>query len=80
MDGDPVGSGLGEGFQIAVGIFDHQMHVQYPGRYLTRRLDHQRANGDIGDKMPIHDIDMDNLSTGLIHGPDLISQSGKISR
>jgi hypothetical protein len=45
----------------------------------AKRLYDSRANGDVGDKMSIHDIDMNPVTSGGINGPHFFSQSGKVS-
>src|SRR3546814_6953261 len=55
------------------------MDVQGLGRMRTKRLHHGRADGNIGDEMTVHDIDMDPIAPGLINGANFLAQAREIS-
>ena len=55
------------------------MHIERLCAVWAKRLYDSRANGDIGDKMSVHDINMNPVTSGGINGPDFFSQSGKVS-
>jgi hypothetical protein len=44
----------------------------------AERLYDRRADGDIGDKMPVHDIDMDPVASSGINGAHFFTQPRKI--
>jgi hypothetical protein len=78
MDGDPVGAGLMEERDEEPGVFDHQMDVKGQGSGLLERRDNLRAQGQVGDKMTVHDIDVDQVGAGLFGHLDRLSDPGKI--
>src|SRR5277367_4027975 len=49
-------------------------------RELSQGLKHRRADGEVGDKMPIHYIKMHHRSSAFGSGTDLIRQVGEIGR
>jgi hypothetical protein len=80
MDDQVVGPGLCEIFEIAIGLDDHQMHVDGLRGCLAHRFDDNRADRDVRDKAPVHHIDMDPVGSGLVNRPDLIGEPPEISR
>jgi hypothetical protein len=78
MDHDDIGAGLDEIGDVAVGIFYHQVDVQGERSYAAHCLNNQGADGDVGDKVPIHDVDVDVVGTGGFNGPDLFAEAGEI--
>ena len=56
----------------------HQMHIKGQLRDTPNSLDDNRPDGNIRDKMPIHDINMDVVSPGLFDRIHLISEPSKI--
>jgi hypothetical protein len=56
------------------------MDVQRQLRNLMTSFHDERAHGDVGDEMTIHDVDVDPISSGFFDLPELIFQSGEISR
>ena len=78
MDGDDVGSGIGEGFDIGIDRCDHQVNVKHLVAMRAQCLDHIRADGDVGHVMTIHDIDMDVVCASGINRADVNTQLGEI--
>ena len=58
MCGQDIGPGICKGIDIGIHRRDHQMHVHYGRDMLAKRLYGRGAKGKVGDKMPIHHIDM----------------------
>jgi hypothetical protein len=54
------------------------MHVQRDLRRFTQRLHHRRAYGNIGDKMPVHHIHVQQVGAGLFDSPDLAVKPAEI--
>ncbi len=80
MHGEDIGAGLGEIGDIAVGIFNHQVHVEGQVRHLARRFDDQRTDGDVRHEMAVHDIHMHIIGAGRLDGTDFFPEAGKIRR
>ena len=70
--------GLDEIRDIAVGVRDHQVDVEGQAGRTTDSFHHQGTHGDIGDEVPVHDVDMDPVGTGVFHGLDFLPQPCKI--
>ena len=78
MHGQAVGAGLGEGLEIGIDRRDHQMHVERLFGVRPQRLHHRRADGDVGNEMAVHHIDMDQVGAGRLDRLDFRAQPGKI--
>ena len=59
MDGQQVGSGLGEVLDVPHRLVDHQMDVQKHVCTLADGLYYRDANGKVGDKAAVHHIHME---------------------
>ena len=78
VDGDDVGAGLGELLDILLRRFYHQVHIE---REIGVRADgcyHQRANGDIGHEVPVHDIYVNIIGTCPGGFDDLLAQPTEV--
>jgi hypothetical protein len=59
VEGDHVGTGLGEIGNDAVHRLHHQVHVDHRFGVRAQRLAHQRADGQVGHVMVVHHVEMD---------------------
>ena len=80
MDGDDVGTRLGECFQIRIDRRDHEMDVERLCGAGTYRLDDIGTEADVRHKMPIHDVAMDPVGTRRVDGLDLLAEAREICR
>ena len=80
MHRDVIAAGLGEGLEIGIARRDHQMRVEDLLGVRAHRLDDVGAEGNVGDEMPVHHVEMDPVGAGGIDGADLFAQSGEIRR
>ena len=71
MDGDDVGTGLGEVCNAELGLDNHQVTIQGLVSHGTQGIYHEWPDGDVGDKPAVHDVDVDPIAAGLIDGLDL---------
>jgi hypothetical protein len=78
MDSQTAGACLCKGFDVALGLFDHQMDIQREFRNASAGLDDKRSHGDVGREMPIHHIDMDPVPAGSFDGGNLFAEPCKI--
>jgi hypothetical protein len=79
MHGDPIGAGLGEGFDEVVGIFDHQVTIERNvADGFAQRGYYRRADGDVGDEMTVHDVDMEDSAAGVDGGLGLVAELGEV--
>ena len=77
---NPVGPSLGKERDHQVWIFDHQVAVERQFRELPQALNDWRPNRHVGDKVSIHDVNMDDGPASVSCGLDLFRQMGEISR
>jgi hypothetical protein len=75
---DPVCACLGKCRNEFVGILDHQVAIQRAGGCFAERLDDRRPNGEVGDEMPVHDVDMDHGRSALRSALHLLAEVGEI--
>ena len=71
MHRDDIGTGLGEVRHTELGLHNHEMAIQHFVSDGAESIHNQRANGDVGDKTTIHDINVDPIATGLVNCLDL---------
>ncbi len=81
VDGDDIGAGLGEICQVTVGRLYHEVDVQ-EGAVLVGQgaqgADDDGADGDVGYKMAVHDVDVNILCSGAQGFFNLAAQLGEI--
>jgi hypothetical protein len=79
VEGNVAGTRLGEIRDNAVDRFDHQVHVDFRGyAVLAQRFTDQRANGQVGYIMIIHDVEVDDVGARLDDVIDFLAQAGKV--
>ena len=57
----------------------HQVNIQRPRRTLSRGRDERRSKRNIIHEMPIHDVHMQPVGSGLLRANDFLSQSPKVA-
>ena len=80
MNSNDLSPGITECPDIRVWRTDHQMGIETLGRTRTQIGDHRRAEGDIGHKITVHDIEMHPIRTGSVNRLDFITKPTEISR
>jgi hypothetical protein len=75
---DDIGAGIGECGDEGIDRRDHQMYVERQCAVRFERLDHVRANGDVGDEMSVHHVDMDVVGAGVGNRSNLLAQARKV--
>jgi hypothetical protein len=78
--GDAVDTGAGEGLQIGINRADHQMRVEALAAVAADRPHQFGAEGDVGDEMPVHHIEMDPVRPGRVGGAHLLTEAGEVGR
>ena len=74
------GAGLCEVRHDAIDGLDHQMHVERRGdAVLAQRLADQRAYGEVGHVMVVHDIEMDHVGARGEHGVHFVARAARKS-
>jgi hypothetical protein len=79
VEGDVGGAGLGEVRDDAVHRLDHQVHVDGRGdAVLAQGLADQRADGQVGHVVVVHDIEVHDVGAGGQHVVDLLAELGEV--
>ena len=78
VDGHHVGAGFGEGGDEVVGVLDHQVAVEGEFGDGAEGLDHGRAEGDVGDEVAVHDVDVDDGAAAALGRCDFVGQVGEV--
>src|ERR1017187_9785647 len=78
LDGDQIGASLGEGGDEGVGVLDHQVAVERELGDRPQRLDHGRAEGDVGDEVAVHDVDVDDGAAATLGRGNLVGEVGEV--
>ena len=74
VDGDAVAAGPGEGLQVGVAGFDHQMAVEHLVRVRAQGRDHRRSEGDVGHEVPVHHVEVNPVGAGRGDFADLLAE------
>jgi len=78
VDVDEVRARAREVFEEAVGLHDHQVQVERHLRPLADRLHHRRTDGDVGDELPVHHVDVEHVGPRELDRLHLFSQACEI--
>ena len=73
-------AGFGEGFEVALWLLDHQMHIQRQLGGALVGLDQERPHRDVRDEVAIHHIHVDPVGAGGFTGRDILPQTQVIRR
>jgi hypothetical protein len=88
MDNDDAGfpvrslADLDEFFEHGVGAFlaDHELRLEGHVGVLAAPLDGLRSKGQVGDKVPVHDIELDTVASGIFQSLAVFSELSEIGR
>lgn len=78
MNGDNVGACFDIRLDEGVYGFDHQVNVEDFFGVGADGFYNDGADGEVGDEVAVHDIDMDVVGTGFVDGADFFAQAGEI--
>jgi hypothetical protein len=76
MDRNPVGTGFDEFGDEKIGMLDHQVAIERNFEVRAETLHHRRTYGEIGDKVAVHDVEMEDGTTAR---DGLFGVSGELS-
>ena len=80
VNDERVRTGLGEGFEKLVGVVDHEMHFEGQPRDGPQPLDDDRAEGQVGNEVAVHYVDVNSVGPPLLRLAHLLCQAGHIGR
>ena len=75
---DAVGTGLDECLEITVRRLDHQVHVERQAGDLANGLDDQRAKGDVGHEVPVHDVEVQQIRAAALDLANVLGQMSEV--
>ncbi len=78
MDGQKIGARPDEGLDVALGLDDHQMHVERQPRALAYGLDDGRADGEVGHEAAVHDVHVELVGAARLDAGHGLAQRGEI--
>ena len=75
---DHINPRVDERFNELVGILDHEVGIK--GQIsAAAELRHNRGpEGDVGNEMPVHDIEVDDVRSAPVHLGDLLAQTTEV--
>ena len=62
------------------GSGNHQVNVEFEACSFADGLDYRDSDADVGDEVAVHDVDMEERSSGALDLGDFFTQVRKISR
>ena len=80
MNQQMIRAGLGKVLHVTLGLDDHQVHVDRLCRRPPHGLDDDRSDCQVGNKAPVHDIDMDPVGPRRVDGANLLGEPAEIGR
>ena len=80
MDCENGCASFAETLHIADGPVNHEMDVQGQLRNPGNGLDHRHTNGQVGNKLAVHNVYVNVICAGLGDGPKISLQIHKIRR
>ncbi len=75
---DEVGARAREVVDVAIGIFDHEVHVERLLRGLAHRRDHDGADGQVGHEAAVHHVDVDVIGAGSVDRAHLFGEAAEV--
>ena len=79
MDDDAVRTRLGERLQIGVDRRDHQVGVEALGAVRADGADEVGAEGEVGDEVAVHDVEMEPVRPGGVDRAHLLAQPREVA-
>ena len=77
MDRDHVRPRLEEALDVELRLLDHQMAVERQPAVRAAGLDDGRTDGEVGDEVAVHDVEVEEVRAGLDRG-DLFSEFAEV--
>ena len=70
VDRHHVRAGVDERLEVAIGLADHQVHVERQRRGLAQRLHDRHADGDVRHEVSVHHVDVNLIGAAARRGRD----------
>ena len=75
---DHAGAGGDEVFDVAIGLLDHQVHVERPRGDALDRAHDRRADRDVRDEVAVHHVDVNEVGAAALGGRDVAAERGEV--
>ena len=73
-----VRAGLREAVEVALGLDDHEMHIERELRQLPDRLDYLGAKGEVRDEPAIHHVDVNPVGAAGLEARDVVREMPEV--
>ena len=73
-----VGAGPDIGLHPALGLLDHEVHVEGEAGPLPDGLDDGRADGEVGDEVAVHHVHVEQVRAARLHARDGLAERGEV--
>ena len=80
MNRNPIRTRIGKGWNISVGILDHQVAIQRQLGRFSQRFDQLRPQRDVRHKVAVHHIDVNDSAAAFRCPVHLLAQTREIRR
>ena len=80
MYGDHGGACFHIRFNLSVWLRDHQMHIEWDGRDRVKSRHDGNTNTYLGNKVSIHDVDVNQVCSSIFNGLYGLAKRTKVSR
>jgi hypothetical protein len=78
LNQEVIGAGLNEIDEVALGLDDHQVHVERLCGRAAHRIHDGGTESDVRHGPAIHDVDMNPVGAGPIYGADFFTKPPQI--
>lgn len=79
VNGEPVSSGFGERRNKFVRSFNHEMTIERDFQDSAKRSHDGRPDGYVGNKVAVHNVDVQNGRSAINCRLHLLAESGEVS-
>ena len=73
-----AGAGGHELLDVAIGLLDHQVHIQRSRGHAPDRPHDRGTDGDVGNEVTVHHVDVDQISAAPFHRGDVASKGCEV--
>ena len=74
-----VGTGLGEGAQVALGLADHEVDLEGEVGLAAKRPQGVGPEGEVGHEVAVHDVDVEPVGAAPLQPVDRLRQPAEVS-
>jgi hypothetical protein len=79
VDRYSVRPSLDKGLHQSVRVRHHEVHIEWQFREAAHRRAHRRSEGEVGDEVTIHHVEVEKIRTGHLDGANLVGDVSQIT-